>query len=251
VKNKKRLRDNRILLNLYQIYKFVVIFPALGISVVVFAAIAALLLFIFGPRTAHICGKIWGRFNGFLTPMFVSVTGVENIDPEQSYVITANHQSLYDIFAVYGWLPLNFRWVMKMELRRVPVMGYISEKIGHICIDRSNPHAAIETINAAKDKISGGTSIFFFPEGTRSEDEMMLPFKKGAFRLAIDMGLPILPLTITGTNYILPTNTISLFPGRARIIIHRPIDIKNYSYDTIEKLMNDTRKVIESGFTGE
>lgn len=249
MENKKRLRDNRILLNLYQIYKFIIIFPALGVSLVATALLAAILLFIFGPKTAQISGRIWGRFNSFLTPMFVSVIGTENIDRGQSYIVAANHQSLYDIFAVYGWFPLDFRWVMKMELRKVPVMGYMAEKIGHICVDRSNSRVAVDTINAAKSKITDGTSVFFFPEGTRSETDTMLPFKKGAFRLALDMDLPILPLTIVGTNYVLPANTISLFPGRAKIVIHKPIDIKNYSYETIESLMNDTRKIIESGFT--
>jgi len=251
VENKKRLRDNRVLLNLYQIYKFIIIFPLLGISLIVLALLATFLLFIFGPRTAQICGKMWSRFNGFITPMFVSVTGTENIDQGQSYIVAANHRSLYDIFAIYGWFPVDFRWVMKMELRKVPVMGYMAEKIGHICVDRSDSRIAINTINAAKNRITGGTSVFFFPEGTRSEVETMLPFKKGAFRLAIDMELPILPLTIVGTNYILPANTISLFPGKAKIIIHKPIDTKKYSYKTMERLMNDTRKIIESGFTGE
>ena len=249
MENKKRLRDNKILLNLYQIYKFIIIFPLLGISLIVLALTAIFLLFIFGPKTAHICGKIWSRFNSFITPMFVSITGLENFDRKQSYVIVANHKSLYDVFAVYGWFPADFRWVMKMELRRVPLMGYISEKVGHICIDRSNSRAAIDAINAAKNRITGGTSVFFFPEGTRSETDEMLPFKKGAFRLAIDMELPMLPLTIIGTNDVLPTNTISLFPGRAKIIVHNPIDIKNYNYDTMEKLMRDARKVIESGLT--
>ena len=251
VENKKRLRDNRILLNLYQIYKFIVIFPCVGVSTIALALPAALLLFVFGPKTAQICGKIWSRFNGFMTPMLVSVVGMENVDRKQSYVIVANHLSLYDIFAVYGWFPVDIRWVMKIELRKIPIMGYMAEKMGHICIDRSNSRAAINTINAAKNRITGGTSAFFFPEGTRSETETMLPFKKGAFRLAVDMGLPILPLTIVGTNYVLPTNTISLFPGRVKIIAHKPIDIKGYNYETLEKLMNDARIAIESGFTGE
>jgi 1-acyl-sn-glycerol-3-phosphate acyltransferase len=136
---------------------------------------------------------------------------------------------------------------MKIELRRVPIMGYMAEKIGHICIDRSNPSVAINTINAAKGRITNGTSIFFFPEGTRSDTYEMLPFKKGAFRLAIDMQLPILPVTILGTRYVVPNNTISLFPGKAEIIIHKPIPIEGYSHASMDKLMNDVKAVIESG----
>jgi 1-acyl-sn-glycerol-3-phosphate acyltransferase len=181
--------------------------------------------------------------------MTVSVTGRENIDPKQSYIIAANHQSQYDIFAIYGWLPIDFRWVMKIELRKVPIFGAYSEHAGHICIDRSNPLKAMQSINRAKEKLAAGTSIFFFPEGTRSRDGELLPFKMGAFRLALDMQLPILPITISGTRDILPSGTLKLFPGHVRIIVHKPIDIREFNDQTIVQLAHRTRFAIQNGLT--
>jgi 1-acyl-sn-glycerol-3-phosphate acyltransferase len=178
--------------------------------------------------------------------MRVKVIGRRNVDPLQSYVIVSNHQSQYDIFVLYGWLNIDFKWVMKQELRKVPAIGISCERLGHIYVDRSNREAALSSINAAKQRIVDGTSVLFFPEGTRSRDNRMRPFKKGAFRMALDLQLPILPITIQGTRYILPSDTLDLYPGRATMIIHPPIPIGNYSHDTLDDLIARTRAVIEA-----
>lgn len=245
---KKRLRDNRLLLNLYQLYKYIIFFPILGLSTILVTVTALPTIMLFGEKPAQIWGRAWARINCLFTPMFVKIYGGENIDKKQSYVIAANHQSQYDIFAVYGYFPVDFRWVMKMELRRVPVMGYIAGKGGHIYIDRSDPQKAFATLKAAGEKIKDGTSIFFFPEGTRGPETGMLPFKRGAFQMAMDLQLPILPVTIIGTRDVLPNNSISLFPGKAKIIVHKPVELKGQS---MEELMRQTKLAIESGFTEE
>ena len=245
--NINRLRENRLIFNIYQIYKYIIFFPLVGLSTILSSAVSLPLIIFLGQKYARFGGVLWSRINSFLTPMSVTVTGKDNIDPRQSYVIVANHQSQYDIFAIYGWLPLDFRWVMKKELRKVPVIGFMSEHAGHVCIDRSNPVAAVASINAAKKRIVNGTSIFFFPEGTRSLDGELLPFKKGAFRLALDMGLPILPITISGTRDILPSNTLALFPGSARLMIHKPIDVSEYTDKTLDQLTLKTQNVIQNG----
>ncbi len=240
------MRDNKILYNLYQVYKYLVFFPLLGMFITLDFIVIFIFLFTASERSIQIAGVVWARFNSFITPMFVKVSGEENIDRNQSYVVVANHESQYDIFVIYGWLPVDFRWVMKMELRKVPILGYYCYKAGHIYIDRSNHQAAIETINAAKAKIKDGTSVVFFPEGTRNTGQI-LDFKKGAFKFALDLGLPILPVTIIGTRKILPTNTIGLFPGNATMVIHKPIDIAGYSESNIGELMDRTKKVIQQG----
>ncbi len=244
---KKRLRDNAILLNLYQIYTWLVFFPFLAITTTVFGIIATILAIIFGGRIASVMGVIWSRLNSYITPMFVQVIGKEKIEKKQSYVIVANHQSHYDIFVIYGWMPVDFRWVMKIQLLKVPFLGYSCYKIGHIFIDRSNPEKAKESINAAKDRIKGGTSIMFFPEGTRSNDGTLREFKKGAFKFALDMDLPILPVTIVGSRNVLPARSLKLFPGRAKLIIHDPIDITGYTEARMEELMAIARQRIEEG----
>ena len=200
------------------------------------------------PRiTSFICGTIWARLNGYLTPIRVKVTGRENIDQTQSYVIVANHQSQYDIFVLYGWLGIDFKWVMKQELRKVPGIGIGCEKVGHIFIDRSNHEKALASLRAAKEKIVNGTSVIFFPEGTRSRDGSLGVFKKGAFKMAVDLRLPILPITIVGTRDILPTDSVDLFPGRARMIIHKPIDTGGYKDDNLDELVDRARGIIGSG----
>ncbi len=241
------MRDNKILYNLYQVYKYLVFFPLLGMFITLDFIVIFIFLFTASERSIQIAGIVWARFNSFITPMFVKVFGAENIDPAQSYVIVANHQSQYDIFVIYGWLPIDFRWVMKMELRKVPILGYYCYKAGHIYIDRSNSKGAIDSINAAKSKMKNGTSVVFFPEGTRSATGELLEFKKGAFKFAIDLGLPVLPVTIIGTKEILPTNTIGLFPGNAKMIIHKPIDIAGYTEQNIEDLMARAKQSIRQG----
>ncbi len=237
----------KLLIILYQPYKWLIFFPFLGINTLIFGILAILFSLIFGQKVgSFVGGVLWSRLNGFLTPMFVSKTGQENIDKNQSYVIVANHISAYDIFLAYGWLGIDFKWVMKKELRKIPGLGFGSEAVGHIFIDRSSSKAALETIEKAKERIKGGTSVLFFPEGTRSKTGELGRFKKGAFNFAFDLNLPILPVTILGTNKIMPSGTFNLLPGKARLVIHPPIDISNYSPEDMGKLMDNTKDVIAS-----
>lgn len=239
----------RFLHILYWPYKIFIFAPFLIVSTLGMGALAVILLMVgCSPRfVSEFCGARWSRWNSWVTPMFVSVQGRENIDPKQSYVIASNHQSHYDVFVLYGWLGVDFKWVMKQELRSVPALGVACDKLGHIYIDRSNKQAALDSLNEAKKKIVGGTSVLFFPEGTRSGKEEMGEFKKGAFRMALDLEIPILPITILGTGNILPPNTMNLLPGRAKLIIHPPLSIEGYDSEDIEELMAAIREVIQVG----
>jgi 1-acyl-sn-glycerol-3-phosphate acyltransferase len=133
---------------------------------------------------------------------------------------------------------------MKKELAKIPGVGFGSKKVGHIFLDRSNSRVALESINEAKRKLINGTSVVIFPEGTRSISGFPGNFKKGAFKLALDLRLPILPITIIGTNKILPTGTLDLRPGKVKMIIHPPIGIQNHSEEHIRELMDTARKII-------
>ena len=166
---------------------------------------------------------------------------------DRSYVVVANHQSHYDILIIYGWLGVDFKWVMKHTIRDIPFIGSSCNQLGHIFIDRSNTEAAIQSIEDAKSRITEGTSIFFFPEGTRSEDCHVQPFKKGAFRLALDLNLPILPITLNGTRNVLPKNSSKLLPGKIEMIMHPPIETSSYKAETIQDLMDRTQSIIQSG----
>jgi len=236
----------KLLYVLYQPYKWLFFAPFFIINSVIFG-ILAVVISPFSQRLGSLLGGVpWARLNSFLTPIFVKVSGREHIRKGQSYVIIANHQSTYDIFVLYGWLGIDFKWVMKKEVRKIPGVGFGSEAVGHIFIDRSSTKAALETIEQAKDKIRGGTSVVFFPEGTRSRSHELLPFKKGAFRFAFDLNLPILPVTIHGTRKIMPPGTLDVRPGKAEIRIHPPIDIRAYHLENMSELMDHTRSIIQS-----
>lgn len=238
----------QILRVLYQPYQWLVLVPAFVVITLVLAMANLVLLAVAGPRTAsRIAARSWARLSSYLTPISVKVIGREHIDPRQSYVIVCNHQSIYDVFVLYGWLGIDFKWVMKQEIRRIPVVGHGCDKLGHVFIDRSNHAAAINSINAARDRIVGGTSILFFPEGTRTRDGRLGHFKKGAFRLALDLGLPILPLTITGTREIMPTKTVRIFPGRATLIIHEPVPTTELDPADLNAGLDRVRAIIASG----
>ena len=150
---------------LYQPYKWLILVPIFALSTALFAALAITLAMVFSPRFGSVvCGTAWARLNAYLTPIRVTVRGRELIDPKRSYVIAVNHQSGYDVFVLYGWLGLDFKWVMKHELRQVPALGISCEKLEHVFIDRTDTESAIRSINAAKERIRGGTSVLFFPE---------------------------------------------------------------------------------------
>ncbi len=236
----------------YRLYLMLVFAPVLGLSTMVFGVLSVVLTFVLPPRTVgRLCGRSWARINAFMTPMRVAVEGCDNLDPGRSYVIVSNHQSHYDVFVLYGWLETDFRWVMKAELRRVPFLGAACARLGHVYIDRSDRDAALASLAAARDRITGGTSILFFPEGTRSRDGSLLPFKKGAFRMALDLGLPILPLTVSGTRHILPPETRDLRPGRARLVIHPAVPVEGLGPEDAEDLAARVRGVIASALPKE
>lgn len=233
---------------LYQPYKWLLFLPLLILSTCFFVGVGVIIIFILNDRVANrTTGVWWARFNSFITPMLVSVLGREHIKKKQSYIVVSNHQSHYDIFVLYGWLGIDLKWVIKKELRRVPVFGYAAEKGGNVLIDRSNPKEAYADLERARSRITGGTSLIILPEGTRSRDGSLGEFKKGAFQIALDLGLPILPVSITGTRRILPPGTFDLFPGRAVMRIHEPVEASRYDRSSMERLIAEVRERIRKG----
>lgn len=229
---------------LYQVYAwlFLIPFALIWSFLSGWTAVAAAIL-VSQRFASQRVGGAWARVIGWLTPMRVSIEGREHLDPDQSYVVVCNHTSQYDIILVYGWLGLDLRWVMKQELRRLPGIGPACEKVGHIIVDRSDPEGAKRTINDALARIEQGVGILFFPEGTRSIDGRLRPFKKGAFRVAVDQELPVLPLTLLGTRDILPAKSLFITPGRARIVVHPPISPQE---GNVRELMTAARDAIAS-----
>jgi len=236
----------RIAFWLYQVYAWLLFIP-LGLLFTFLTGWATVLVAtIWSPRVAsRYIAANWGRLLCWFTPVGVTVEGAENADPNQTYVVVCNHQSQYDIFLVYGWLKLDLKWVLKAELRNAPGVGIGCEKAGHIFVDRSNPELARKSVSDALDRVGDGVGVLFFPEGTRSLDGKLRPFKKGAFRVATSQQLPILPITIIGTRDIQKPKSMMIFPGRVRMVIHPPINTKGADdAETVRELMTQTRQVI-------
>ncbi len=235
----------RIKFWLYQPYKYLVFFPLFVVVTIVCSTFAALFAMLFAPRIGSYFGVLWAKLSSWITPMIVTVENRHFIDPKQSYVVVANHQSGYDIFVLYGYLGIDFKWIMKKELRKAPGIGWASEKVGHIFIDRSSARSAMESIEAAKRNLKNGTSVVIFPEGTRSRSNSIGKFKKGAFKIAFELELPILPVTIKDTHKILGSGFFNLMPGRTSLIIHQPIRTCEY-HDCQDKLIEKTQQTIAS-----
>lgn len=212
---------------MYALYKYLFVVPVFAVITVVSTVFIVILGFI-NPSLTYYCGVVWAKVMQWITPMPVEVVGRENVTPGQSYVIACNHQGAYDIFAIYGSLGINFRWILKQELRKAPVLGFACKHMGHIFIERSSRRAAYDSIQRAKNILTGGTSVVIFPEGTRSGKPEMGPFKHGAFKMAMDLQLPILPVSIKDTYKVMGKNLASLKPGKVTMTIHKPIDITEY-----------------------
>lgn len=231
---------------LYLPWLWLIFMPYLAVSTLFFGTMAVLLS-PFSKRVSFHAGTVWAWLLCRLNFMWVTVKGRQHIKKGQSYVIMSNHQSHFDVLAFYGHWGGQFRWVIKQELRKVPGLGWGCDSMGHIFIDRSNRERAIASLEAARPILMGGVSVMFFPEGTRSRDGRLHAFKKGGFMMALQLGLPILPVSISGTRHILPGKTLKLLPGRARIQVHEPIDAAAYGLERRAELMADTREAIASG----
>ena len=236
--------------SLYPIWRWFGFLPLAALATVV-AAIMAIPVALFSPRAANLYIAVpWARVLTILTPARVVIEGAENIQPGQSYVVVANHQSQFDIPLIYGYSGLDLRWVMKSQLKYIPFVAAGCRAIGHIFIDRSSPEKARDAINQAVGRLEPGTGILFFAEGTRSRNGSLLPFKKGAFRVAVDRQMPVLPMTVTGTRDVLPAGTFKLRPGTVRLQIHPPISADGGLTNSVEGLQASVRQQIASALPG-
>jgi 1-acyl-sn-glycerol-3-phosphate acyltransferase len=184
--------------------------------------------------------------------MDVEVIGREHMAPGETYLIMSNHQSLYDVPVIFYVVGPNVRMIAKVELFRVPIFGPAIREAGFIAIDRGNRKKAIGSLNAARETLSGGVHVWIAPEGTRSRTGELLPFKKGGFTLALDTGLPVLPVALYGTRDALRADGLRSVRGaKVRVTICAPIDPKRYAGARLkpgrEQFMADVRKAIESG----
>jgi 1-acyl-sn-glycerol-3-phosphate acyltransferase len=192
----------------------------------------------------HLVARVWGRSILFGARVKVTVKNPANIDPSRSYIYMSNHQSNFDIPVLLAYLPVQFRWLAKVELFRIPIFGFAMQRAGYISIDRSDRKAAILSLRRAAEIIRGGVSVMIFPEGTRSRDGNIRPFKSGGFILAIDSGAPIVPVIIHGTFPIMPKDRLRIWPGNVVLEIEKPVETSSYSRSGKAELLEKVRQII-------
>ncbi|MFV1971464.1 MAG: lysophospholipid acyltransferase family protein, partial [Acidimicrobiia bacterium] len=169
--------------------------------------------------------KVWSGLWLRIPPVRFDVEGTENVDPHQRYVVASNHLSMFDIPLLFRTLPLHGRFLAKKEVFKIPLVSQAMRTVGIIEINREKGGSSRQAINdGARVAAERGYSLLIFPEGTRSTDGELLPFHKGVFRIAIDTGLPLLPVVIEGTERVSTPGSKVFFPGRASMRILDPID---------------------------
>ena len=225
---------------LYRIYQFIICLPGIVLMTIITAIEGGL-----GTTLGN--GHFWGYFPGhlwgkmilkmFLIP--VKVEGRENLEKDQSYVFVANHQGSFDIFLIYGHVNRNFKWMMKQQLRKIPFLGYACEKSHQIFVDKRGPSKIRKTYEEAREILKEGYSVTVIPAGARSFTGHMGHFKKGAFALADELQLPVVPLTINGSFDILPRmkgfNFVNWHP--MTLTIHQPIYPVGQGQENIDATM--------------
>ncbi len=196
----------------------------------------------------HLIARIWGRGILVVSRIRVSVQGLAHVDPSRSYIYMSNHQSNFDIPVLLAHLPVQFRWLAKAELFKIPIFGRAMRGAGYIRIDRFNRKSAIESLKEAAAKMKDGVSVMIFPEGTRSRDGNIRPFKKGGFVMAVDTGVPVVPVILQGTWPIMAKSSWRINTGEVSLHVEMPIDTTGYTRETKDDLIEAVRSVICRGF---
>ncbi|MBR3856986.1 MAG: 1-acyl-sn-glycerol-3-phosphate acyltransferase, partial [Bacteroidaceae bacterium] len=208
---------------LYRLYQLLIALPIIIIATTLTAIVTIIGCTLGKARTwGYYPAMVWSRLMCWVMLLPVKVEGRELLDKKQSYVFVANHQGAFDIFLIYGFLGRSFRWMMKKSLRALPLIGKASESAGHIFVDKSGPKAIHKTYEQGRQVLRHGVSLVVFPEGARTFTGHMAKFRRGAFQLADELGLPIVPITIDGSFDVLPRQRGFNFVTwhKLRLIIH-------------------------------
>ena len=191
----------------------------------------------------HKIGKIWGKFALIISFAKIKYIELGDFDKNNAYIIMPNHQSAFDIFVLFAFLPLQFRWVSKRENFKIPVVGHAMKLMKEISVDRGNIKQLKGTIKAMRKCLNRGISVLIFPEGTRSKDGKLLNFKKGGFFLAINSGKKVLPVAIWGTKDVNRRGSLIVNPFKeVKILVGNPVEFEK---DKIENTMSKFRKILE------
>jgi len=224
-----------------------VLAPILTIATSI-AGLLGIMVFGMSAVSAQRFPRFWAKLILMISGVTVTVKGGESLKNGNPYIFAGNHQSQFDIFAVQGFLGHDFRWLAKKELFDVPIFGAALRRVGNISVDRSHSRAAVKSLDEAAQRIAAGTSVLIFPEGTRSKDGQLLPFKSGAMVLAIKAGVPVVPMAIVGTHAVLPKGRLLAKSGQVVIRLGEPIETSGYKvkqkHELAERLQAEVAALI-------
>lgn len=203
-----------------------------------------------GGRTMLWLGRVWIDWIVRSFGVQIQAEGVENVPTHAPVILMSNHQSLFDIAAIVLTLPrtVSWRFVAKRELTRVPIFGQVLVASGHIIIDRGDRARAVESLHRAAERIRAGTTVIVFPEGTRSSDGHLRLFKSGPFHLALEAQVPIIPVTVSGSQRITPKGELRIHPGVVKIVYGKPIATRGLSIEQRKQLADRVRDAIGQGY---
>lgn len=215
---------------------------------------AALLTFPWTLLTGKISFLYWAgmtiaRTVVKITGTKIAVIGLDRIDPAGTYIFVSNHVSNLDPVILMPLIPRRTSVLVKKEVWRIPILGYAFDLASLVPVDRSNRAAAIESIHKAGEVMRRGINMMVYPEGTRSTDGRLLPFKKGPFHLAMETGFPIVPVTMLETFEMMPKGKLTAKGGTATVVFHPPIDPKRFS--SLDDLIVDAENAVRSALPKE
>jgi len=209
---------------LYKVYFWSIAMPIFVVATFLTASTVTIGCLLGGERFfSYYPGMIWSRIACILTLCPVKVKGRENIQRHKSYVFVSNHQSAFDIFLIYGYLGAPIKWMMKKGLAKIPLVGLACRKAGFILVDNSSARSAQKSVSEAENNLQKGHSLIIFPEGGRTTDGRMRPFKRGAYQIAVDLQLPLVPITLNGPYKVMPVGSWDIRPHRFEMEIHTPV----------------------------
>ena len=219
--------------------------PAIGVYTIVLGTISILSSFAdpsgdFGHR----CARAWAWLILKTTGVRVTVVGADKLDPGRSYVFASNHQSIYDIPIVFASLPFQLRIVAKESLGRFPFLGWHLSRTGHLLVDRSRPGVGI--VKKMARLIHGARSLIVFPEGTRSRTGALARVRGGSFAVAVEAGLPIVPVSISGSRHVMLKGRLMTCPGDVTMTIHDPIPTAGIGREGIREMADRVRAIIST-----
>ncbi|HEX7177566.1 MAG TPA: lysophospholipid acyltransferase family protein [Pyrinomonadaceae bacterium] len=226
-----------------------VAWPLVALYTVVMGTLSlALSVFDRRGRLQHWCARTWSRMIARTALLDVRVHGADNVRPGASYVFLSTHQSWMDIPVMLGYLPSQLRIAAKREVFLIPFLGWHMTRAGHIPVNRGSTTEAVESLRRASASLRDGVSAFLFPEGTRTRDGSLQPLKKGGFRLAIESGLPIIPVAIVGTRRAMPRDSAVLRAGPVELYIDAPLQTDGLTAEDLPALVAAVRAAMERHF---